>query len=109
MTEWIEWDAFPDLPKRRRMPRVERIQVLPPPPEPSRLHRVEINVRQHRRAPSYFLPIFLAVAAIVLLWRLRLGVLLAAILGREMIGMFLFVGACLALLAWRDHRSSRPF
>jgi hypothetical protein len=108
MTEWIEWDAFPDLPKRRRKPRVERIQVLPPPQEP-RLHRVELTIKHHRRAPSHFLPIFLAVAAIVLLWRFKLGVLLAMILGREMIGMFLFVGACLALLAWRDHRSSRPF
>jgi hypothetical protein len=102
MTDWIEWDAFPE---RRRKP---RIQVLPPPPKESpRLHRVELTIKHHRRAPSYFLPIFVAIVAVLLVWRLPFGFLmLGALAGSQVVSMFLFVAAVLALLAWRDRRGS---
>ena len=110
MTEWIEWDAFPDPPKRRRKPRVERIQVLPPSPrEPPRYHRVEITVEHHRRPSPRFLPIFVAIVVALLLWRFKFGVLLAAILGWQTVEMFLFVIALLAILALREKRHGREF
>jgi hypothetical protein len=85
---WIEWDAFPDPPKRRRKPHVEQIQILPPLlRKPRRYHRVEINVRQHQR--SRFLPIlFIAVVALIL-WHFKFGVLLAMILGWQAVKMVL--------------------
>jgi len=109
-TEWVEWDAFPDPPRRRQKPRIERSQVLPPPPqEPPRLHRVELTIKHHRRAPSHFLPVFAAIVVVLLLWRFKFGVLLAAILGWQTVEMFLFVIALLAIIALNERRHGREF
>jgi len=67
-SEWVEWDAFPDPPKRRR--KQERIvEILSPrQPEPT----VRIDVHHHRRervnSPQRFVILCacLIVAAIVL-------------------------------------------
>jgi hypothetical protein len=105
MTERLEWD-FPPTKRYRRRPRVEIMQ----PQEPPRYHRVEITVGHHRRPPPRFLPIFVAIVAVLLLWRYPLGFLmLGALVGSQVLSMFLFVAVILALFAWRNHRSGRPF
>ena len=106
MTERLEWD-FPPTKRYRRRPRVEIME----PQEPPRLHRVELTIKHHRRAPPRFLPIFLAIiVAILLLWRYPFGfLLLGALVGWQVVSMFLFLIALLALLAWREHRRGRPF
>jgi hypothetical protein len=88
MTEWKEWDI--DNPAHRR-PRIEVME----PQEPPRYHRVEITVGHHRRAPPpRFLPIFVAIVALLLLCRYPLGFLmLAALAGWQVVSMFLFVFA----------------
>jgi hypothetical protein len=78
--------------------------------EPERIHRVEITVRYHRRAPPRFLPVFLVLVAALMLWRFKFGILmLAALAGWQIIGTALFVVTILAVLAWQDHRAGRPF
>ena len=106
MTERLEWD-FPPTKRYRRRHRVEIME----PQKPPRYHRVEITVGHQRRPPPRFLPIFVAiVVAVLLLWRYPLGfLLLGALLGSQAASMFLFVAVVLALLAWREHRSGRPF
>jgi hypothetical protein len=101
MTEWKEWDI--DNPAHRR-PRVEIM-------EPQEHHRIEITVEHHRRPPPRFLPIVVAVVvAVLLLWRFPFGFLmLGALIGPQVLSLFLFVVAVLAIFAWRDHRRGRPF
>ena len=53
-SEWVEWDAFPDPPKRQRRRRPPPIldgEILEPElePETPRIHRVEIVHHHHRR------------------------------------------------------------
>jgi hypothetical protein len=105
MTERLEWD-FPPTKRYRRRPRVEIME----PEEPPRLHRVELTIKHHRRAPSHFLPIFVAIVAVFLLWRYPFGfVLLAAFIGWPAIAMFLFVAAVLAIIALNERRHGREF
>jgi hypothetical protein len=93
MSKYLEWDI--DNPANRRL------EVL----EPERIHRVEITFRHHRRPPPEFLPIFVILVAALLLWRYAFGFLmLGALIGWQTIAMFLFAGAVIALLAWRDRR-----
>jgi hypothetical protein len=100
MTKYLEWDI--DNPVHRRWPRVEIME-----PEPAR--RVEIAIRRHRPA-SPFLPIFLGVIAVMLLWRFKLGLLmLAALVGPERIEAAMFVVALLAVVSRWHRRSGRPF
>jgi hypothetical protein len=103
MTERLEWD-FPPTKRYRRHPRVEIM-------EPQEHHRVEITVEHHRRPPPRFLAVLIAVVvALLLLWRYPLGfLLLGALVGWQVLSMFLFVAVILALFAWRDHRRGRPF
>ena len=50
------------------------------------------------------------VIAVLVLWRFRLGLLMAAALvGWQMIGTALFVVAVLGVLAWRERRHGREF
>jgi hypothetical protein len=111
MADKVEYDWPPTMRYHRRRPRVE---VFEPEEPPTRHHHhVEITVRHHRRALPRFLPVFLVVVAVLLLWRLKFGILmLAALVGYQMIGAALFVVAVLAVLAWRDRwarrRSKRP-
>jgi hypothetical protein len=98
MNKHLEWDI--DNPANRR-PRIEVMESQ----EPPRLHRVKITVGYHRRPPPRFLPVLIAIVAVLLLWRYPLGFLmLGALAGSQVVLMLLFVGAVLALLAWRDHR-----
>jgi len=46
-SEWVEWDCFPE--PRRRRPRIERVEILPP-QQPER--GVNITVRHHHHAPQ---------------------------------------------------------
>ena len=106
MTEKLEWD----WPPTKRYHRRPRIEVLEPEEPPTRHHRVEITVRHHRRPAPRFLPVFLAIIAVLLLWRFKFGVLmLAALAGWQIIGTALFVVAVLGVLAWRERRAGRPF
>jgi hypothetical protein len=108
MTQKFEHDWPPTMRYHRR-PRVEVMEPEEPPTR--RYHRVEITVRHHRRRqPPRFLPVFLAIVAVLLLCRYPFGFLmLAALAGWQMIGTALFVVAVLGVLAWRDHRAGRPF
>jgi hypothetical protein len=106
MTEKLEWD-WPPTKRYHRRPRVEIMEPEEPPTR--RYHHVEITVRHHRRAPPRFLPVFLVLVAMLLLWRYPFGFLmLAALAGWQVIGTALFVVAILAVLAWREHRAGRP-
>ena len=50
------------------------------------------------------------IVAVLVLWRLRLGLLMgAALVGWQAIEAALFVVALLAVLAWRERRHGRPF
>jgi hypothetical protein len=85
MTEHLEWDF--DNPAHRR-PRLERA-------------RIEITI-QRRQRPN-LLPVFIAIVAVLVLWRFKLGMLmLAALVGWQFIGTALFVGTILAVLSWRE-------
>jgi hypothetical protein len=103
MSESREWDWPPTM-RHHRRPRVEQM-------EPEWVHRVEITVRHHRRRqPPRFLPVFLIVLALLMLWRFKFGVLmLAALAGWQIIGTALFVVAVLGVLAWRERRTGQPF
>jgi hypothetical protein len=104
MTPRREWDWPPTM-RHRRRPRGE---ILPP-RQPARA-RVEITVRHHRRPAPHFLPVFLAVVAVLVLCRFPFGVLmLGALVGWQAIAMFLFVVVIVALIGWREHRAGRPF
>jgi hypothetical protein len=103
MTEKLEWD-FPPTMRPRRRPRVEVLE-----PEEPRRYRLDVTVRHHRRSAPWFLPVMIIVA-VLLLWRFKLGLLmLAALVGPQAIGAVLFMVAFLAVLAWRERRSGRPF
>jgi hypothetical protein len=105
MSESREWD-WPPTKRYHRRPRVEVLE----PEEPPRYHHVEITVRHHRRPAPHFLAVFLAIVAVLLLWRLKFGILmLAAIAGWQMVGTALFVVAVLGVLALREGRAGRPF
>jgi hypothetical protein len=106
MTDKLEWD-YPPTMRYHRRPRVEVIDLEK---QPTR-HRVEITVRHYRRRqPPGFLPVFITVLALLMLWRFKLGILvLTALAGWQMIGTALFVVAVLGVSAWRDHRAGRPF
>jgi hypothetical protein len=59
MSESREWDWPPTV----------------PPEEPARHHHhVEITVRHHRQRAPHFLPVFLAIVAVLVLWRLKFGI-----------------------------------
>src|ERR1700722_20341555 len=66
MSEWVEWDAFPDPPKRRRRPKIE---VLPPQEPESRI-RVDVQHYHHQRRSNQ-LPPWLPFAVIGFLIALR--------------------------------------
>jgi hypothetical protein len=103
MSEHLQWD-FDNPAHRRRRPRVE---VLPP-EEPPRRYHVDVTVRRNRSMP-WIVPVAIIVAVLVL-WRLKLGLLmLAALVGRDAIEAVLFVVALLGVLAWRERRAGRPF
>jgi hypothetical protein len=106
MTEKLEWD-WPPTKRYRRRPRVEVME----PEEPPTRARVEITIRHHRRRqPPGFLPIFLVLVGVLLLWRYPLGFLmLGALAGLQIIGTALFVVAVLGVLAWRERRAGQPF
>ena len=105
MSESREWDWPPTM-RQRRKPRVQIME----PEEPPRRYHVDVTVRHHRRALPRFLPVFLVVVAVLVLWRFKFGVLmLAAIAGWQMVATLLFVVAILAVLAWRERRLGRPF
>jgi hypothetical protein len=100
MTDKLEWDF--DNPAHRR-PRIEIVEREPP-----RYHHVELTIKHHRRAPPRFLPIFVAIVAVLLLWRYPFGFLmLGALAGSQTVSMFLFAAVILALLAWRDSIGAR--
>jgi hypothetical protein len=104
MTGKLEWDWPPTMRPRRR----PRVEVLPP-EEPTRRYHVDVTVRHHRRSTPWLVPAVIIVAVLVL-WRLKFGLLmLAALLGWQAIGAALFVVALLGGLAWREHRHGRPF
>jgi hypothetical protein len=83
----------------------------PEEPPTRRYHRVEITVRHHRRRqPPRFLPVFLAIVAVLLLCRYPFGFLMLAALGGWplLIGLLIGVGI-VAAAAWRERRAGRPF
>jgi hypothetical protein len=101
---------FWDFPPSRRYHRRPRIELLEPKEQPTR-HRVEITVRHHRRRqPPRFLPVFLAIVAVLLLCRYPFGFLMLAALGGWplLIGLLIGVGI-VAAAAWRERRAGRPF
>jgi hypothetical protein len=103
MSESREWD-WPPTKRYHRRPRVEVLESE----EPPRYHRVEVTISRHRRQ-SWLVPAIIVIAVLVL-WRFRLGLLMAAALvGWQAIGTVLFVVALLAVLAWRERRHGREF
>ena len=105
MTEWIEWDAFPDPPKRQREVRVA--EILPPRQPEMRLH---VHHHHESRGLQRWIKIAAVIFIVVVLFRSPMVLLLlAALAGWQVVSMFLFVIALLALVAWREHRSGRPF
>jgi hypothetical protein len=106
MSEKLEWDWPPTI-RHRRRPRVE---VLPPEEPPARRYHVDVTIRHHRRSTPWLVPAVIIVAVLVL-WRLKFGLLLlGALVGWETIGAALFVGVIIvALAAWRERRAGRVF
>jgi hypothetical protein len=105
MSESREWD-FPPTMKHYRRPRVEVLE----PEQPLTRHRVEITVRHHRRAPPRFLPVFLAIVAVLLLCRYPFGFLMLAVLGGwPLLIALLITVTILVVAAQREHRAGRPF
>jgi hypothetical protein len=91
-----------------RYHRKPRIEVLPPQEEPKRV-RVEMAVTRHRQRRN-FLPIFIAIVVLVLLWRYPFGFLmLAAIGGWQAIGAIAFAVAIVGAAALIERRAGRPF
>jgi hypothetical protein len=98
MTAKFEHDWPPTMRPRRRP------MVL----EPASSIRARFTVTRERRPSPW------AIAAIVIgllvLWRFKLGLLmLAALVGPERIEAAMFVVALLAMVAWWQRRSGRPF
>jgi hypothetical protein len=92
----MEWD-WPATKHRR--PRVLE-------PEESIRARFDVVVTRQRR-PSWIVPAAIIVA-VLLLWRFKLGVfMLAVLVGWQTIAAFVFAGAIIGLLAWRDRLSGR--
>jgi hypothetical protein len=108
MADKLEWD-FPPTRRYHRRPRVEVLEPEEPPTW--RYHRVEITVRHHRRRqPPGFIPVFLVLVGLLLLWRYPFGFLMLAALGGWplLIGLLIGVGI-VAAAAWRERRAGRPF
>jgi hypothetical protein len=105
MTEKLEYDWPPTM-RHHRRPRVE---VIEPEEQPTQA-RVKITVRHHRRAPPRFLPVFLVLVGLLMLWKYPLGSLMLAALGGWplLIGLLIGVGI-VAAAAWRERRAGRPF
>ena len=110
MTEWREWD-WPQEKRPRRKPR-PTIEVLPPESEP-RIHRVEI-VHHHRtgHVPQLIIAGALLFLVLRFLPQLGIGLLIAVALmvAYPIVGIaFGVIVATLAIIAFREHRSGRPF
>jgi hypothetical protein len=106
MTEKLEWD----FPPSRRWHRRPRVEVLEP---PENIHaKFDVIVRhQHRPSPWAIAAI---VIALLVLWRHGAAIMIAALMfsvlvGRDAIEASIFVGAILAVLAWRERRAGRAF
>jgi hypothetical protein len=98
--EFYDWPLEPGL-KRR-------VEVLAPEPEP---RRIEITVRHHGRLnPQAFIMVLVIAFVVIMLVRAPLAIImLAALVGWQMIAAFLVMVAALAVAAWREHRAARPF
>jgi hypothetical protein len=113
MSEWVEWDAFPDPPKRRRRPKIE---VLPPQEPESRI-RVDVQHYHHQRRSNQ-LPPWLPFAVIGFLIALRflpaigiaLVVIVALMFAYPIIGIIvaLWVGA-VVIIAIVTKRRGKAF
>jgi hypothetical protein len=87
-SEWVEWDAFPDPPKRRRKPRIETVEILPP-RQPERTARLDIH-HHHRRegiGPQRLLIIVALVALAILVVRSP--------------GALILISAIIPVIAWK--------
>lgn len=107
MTTWTEWDYDNPAHRQRRRSRPE-VEIMEP-DEPRRAH-VEITIR-HRRPNIRRLVIIAALVMLALiLVRSPLALLMLAVLvGPQIIATGLFVALVLAIVAWREHRAGRPF
>jgi hypothetical protein len=115
MSEWVEWDAFPDPPKRRRK-RIETVTILPP-RQPDRTVRVDVH--HHRRSavsPKLIVLGVLLFLAIRFLPALGIGLIciLALLIANPIIGIAFasWLVAAIAIMsfaAWRARRAGRPF
>jgi hypothetical protein len=99
--------------QRRRPPPILEGEILTPEPEP-RVHRVEI-VHMHRSS-GYVPQLIIAGALLFLVLRflpqLGIGLLIAVALmvAYPIVGIaFGVIVATLAIIAFREHRSGRPF
>ena len=99
--------------RRRRQPLPLEGEILEPEPEP-RVHRVEI-VHRHRRSghvPQLIIAGALLFLVLRFLPQLGIGLLIAVALmvAYPIVGIaFGVIVATLAIIAFREHRSGRPF
>jgi hypothetical protein len=106
MTDKLEWD-YPPTKRYHRRPRVEVLE-----PEEPRRWRLDVTITRHRSMP-WLVPA-IAIVAVLLFWRYAFaimiaGLMLGVLVGRDAIEAFIFVGAILAALAWRERRAGRAF
>jgi hypothetical protein len=99
MSEWIEWDAFPDPPKRRRV-----VEILPP-------QQPELHVVHHydSRSLQRWIMIAALVAVAVILVRSPSAMLMLWVLAGKYLAAGAAFAALLAIVAYRARRSGRPF
>jgi hypothetical protein len=114
----IEWDAFPDPPKRRRKPRAERIQILEPDDPPkSRIHRVEITVHRRRQHHQQIPPWVIAMVIFAALcWISPFGMVIALVMGGILVTAHPTIGIALGvmlalviIIAMRERLADREF
>jgi len=103
---WIEWDAFPDPPKRRKV----RVAEILPPQQP-RYVRVTLHHRHHAgsRSLQHWVIIAAAIFVALLLLRSPLVLLMLVALAWKHLAEVAAIVAILAIAAYRAHRAGRPF
>ena len=110
-SEWVEWDAFPDPPKRSRRPRIEAVEILPP-RQPDRT--VRLDVHHHHRSGGINPHRLVVIAAFAVLGLVLIRSPGALILIGALIPhwIWLALGVTVAVLIIaniRNHRSGRPW
>jgi hypothetical protein len=108
-SEWVEWDAFPDPPKRRRKQK-RIVEVLEPEREQP---TIRVDIRHHRSGrtlPQHLVIVAaLLILAVIMLRSPGAMILLDALIPSTVLIAFAIIVAILAIVAFREHLAGRPF